>query len=466
MSRPPLDLVVTGGTVVNADWSGPASVLVSEGRITGLLAPGEVVPGAARVIDATGGFVVPGGVDPHCHISMEMGGSTTRDGYREATLAALAGGTTTVVDFAIPAPGQAPVDAVAQRREMAADARCDTALHACVVERDATTDDQLRGLVADGVVTVKLFTTYRDQVMANADTVHAVLKVLRDSGGMAYVHAEANPIIEHAQAIQAGCGHIGAADHALTRPEIAETAAVAAVLAAAESLHAPVYFVHQSTGEAIDLTRAARRRGVHAYTETCPHYLTLDESRYRGPHPERFVCCPPLRTKSTVEQVRRRASHGAVDTVGSDHCCYDTTQKTAAADDVRRVPNGMPGVQTRLPVVWTTLVHERGVPPERFVALTSTNAARLNGLAGRKGVIAPGADADLVVLDPAQLRIVRAGDLAMATDYTPYEGTALAGWPLTVVATGRVVVDGGVLTDPGPVGRALRSDPLPRQFLT
>lgn len=466
MSAAPVDLVVVGGEVVNADWSGRASVLISAGRITGLLHPDETVPAGARVIDAHGAYVLPGGVDPHCHIGMALGEHTTRDGYREATLAALAGGTTTVVDFAIPTPGQSPIEAVVQRRRMAVEARCDNALHACVIDADADTARELRALVADGVVTVKLFTTYRGQVMANSDTVHLVLEAMRDAGGMAYVHAEANAIVEHAQSTQAGCGHVGAADHALTRPEIAESAAVADVLAAAESLHAPVYFVHQSTGAAIDLTRAARRRGVRAYTETCPHYVALDARAYAGEYPERYVCCPPLRAEATAEQVRARTLHGAVDTVGSDHCCYDTTQKTSTADDVRAMPNGMPGVQTRLPVLWSTMVADRGMPPRRFVALTSTNPARLNGLGGRKGVIAPGADADLVVVDPRESRTVEAASMQMATDYSPYEGRSLTGWPRTVVAGGRVVVAGGELIDPGPVGESLRCAPLPDELLS
>jgi dihydropyrimidinase len=441
-------------------------VVVADGKVTGLLSPDESLPDCAKVVDAQGRFVIPGGVDPHCHIAMELGRFSTRDGYCEASLAALAGGTTTVIDFAIPASGESPVEAVRRRRRMAVDARCDTALHACVIEYDSTTENELRCLAADGVVTVKLFTTYRDQVMANADTIYAVLAMVRETGGMAYVHAEANPIVEQSQMAHARCGHIGAADHAGTRPEIAETAAVSEILAAAESLDASVYLVHQSTEGSIDLIRNARRRGVRAYAETCPHYLVLDQGLYSGPRAERFVCCPPLRHELTVERVRHRAVSGGIDTIGSDHCCYDRTQKASSANDVRFMPNGMPGVQTRLPVVWSALVRDRGLSPERFVALTSSNAARLNGLSGRKGVIAPGADADVVVLDDSQERTVRASDLIMASDYTPYEGMRLVGWPRTVVARGQVVVDDGILYDPGAIGRALRSDRFPPGLLT
>jgi dihydropyrimidinase len=301
--------------------------------------------------------------------------------------------------------------------------------------------------------------------MAGPDTILEVLRTLHAQGGIAYVHAEANHVIEDAQSTAAAVAHADAAHHPGTRPELAEAAAVAQVLATAEHVDAPVYFVHQTTAEAVDLVRDARRRGVRAYTETCPHYLTLDSSVYDGPHPERFVCCPPLRDPGTVADLRARALVGDVDALGSDNCCYSTEQKLEHREDVRLMPNGLPGVETRLPVTWTTLVVEQGMPAERFVAMFSTNPARLNGLSG-KGVIAPGADADLIVMDPAVRREARVADLHMPTDYTPYEGRGLAGWPSVVIAGGRVVVDGDGFHDPGPVGRPLNSEPMAETLLT
>jgi dihydropyrimidinase len=223
--------------------------------------------------------------------------------------------------------------------------------------------------------------------------------------------------------------------------------------------------VHQTTAAAVDMVRAARRRGVRAYTETCPHYLYLDEGRYGAEHPERYVCCPPLRHPRSVAELRARALVGDVDTLGSDHCCYSAVQKSEHSHDVRIMPNGLPGVETRLPVAYTQLVVRGGMPVERFVGMFATNPARLNGLT-RKGVVAVGHDADLVVFDPRARRTARIEDLHMETDYTPYEGEELAGWPSVVVSGGRVVVDGDGFHDPGPVGRPLHADPMPDHLIT
>ncbi len=459
------DLIVYGGTVVNATGSTPATVVVSAGRIQSLLDPDLPLPDHARAIDASGSLVIPGGVDPHCHIGQRLGEYAALDDYEQASRAALWGGTTTVIDFAIPDPGQSPLDAVIARRSLAQQSRCDTALHGCVITWDDSTAGQIEQMVALGVRTIKLFTTYRDVVMAGPDTILDVLRALHQHGGLGYVHAEANHVIEDAQELARAAHRGGSQDMGETRPEIAEAAAVAQVLATAEHLGAPVYFVHQTTAEAVDLVRAARRRGVRAYTETCPHYLTLDESVYAGDHPERFVCCPPARNADTVSQLRSRAVLGEVDALGSDHCCYSTTQKLEHHDDVTRMPNGLPGVETRLPVAFTQLVEHGGMSLERFVAMFATNPARLNGLP-LKGNITPGADADLVVLDPARRRTATAAHLHMATDYTPYEGRDLTGWPSLVVSGGRVVLDEDGFHDPGPVGRALHSSALPNRLLT
>jgi dihydropyrimidinase len=455
---PPVDLAVRGGTLADAQWHGRADLFAARGRVQAIVAPGTPLPpGSAQAteIDASGLLVLPGGVDPHCHVGFTSGDFTSLDDYLQCTTAAVFGGTTTIVDFAIPRPGQAPADVAHAQRAKASQGLCDSALHACVTAWDSSTADQLASLVSDGIVTVKMFTTYRGESMADSGTILRTMTVLRDLGGMVVIHCEANHLIEDAQQRCAADGGVAAGNMAGTRPELAETASVAEVLAIAESLQAPVYFVHQSTAGATGLVAQARRRGVAAFTETVAHHLVLDDRRYQDSEPERFVCCPPLRPAAAVGQLGRQLFTGEVTTIGSDHCCYDLAQKRSRRHDVRVMPNGLPGVETRLPVIFSEYVVRRGLPVTRFVELTAANPARANGIYPRKGTLLPGADADLALWDPARRWTLTAGELHMATDYTPYEGTEVTGRPVTVIVGGRVVVHGGALADPAPGGRHL-----------
>ena len=454
-------LLIRGATVADAAWSGPADLYLRDGKVAAVLSPGASAPGPVdEILSATGLLALPGGVDPHCHVGFTSGEFTSLDDYRQCTTAAVHGGTTTIIDFAIPRPGQRPLDAARNQRAKAADGLCDAALHGCVVEWDDTTEDQLTQMAADGIRTVKMFTTYRGETMAGDDTVLNTMRALRRLGGMVVIHCEANHLIEDAQQLAASAGAIDAHHMPATRPELAETASVHEILAIAETVGAPVYFVHQSTAAAVELVAAARRRGHPAFTESVAHHLVLDDSRYAGDEPERFVCCPPLRPKQEVDRLTRHLFTGEISTVGSDHCCYDLAQKRINRHDVRAMPNGLPGVQTRLPVIFSRFVVDAGLPLTRFVALTSTNPARLNGLYPRKGAIMPGSDADVVLWDPREKWTIRARELHQATDYTPYEGMSLTGRPRTVVVGGRVVVRDLELVDPQPHGRALSAGPV------
>jgi dihydropyrimidinase len=227
----------------------------------------------------------------------------------------------------------------------------------------------------------------------------------------------------------------------------------------AEYTGAPIYFVHQSTPGAVDLVRAARNRGLSVYSETCPHYLVLDDGVYASTFPEWFACCPPMRSTETVAAVRERYAHGDIDTVSSDHSCYDLTQKRRHDTDIRQMPHGLPGVETRMPVAFTALADALGDPCDpgvlrRFAEVFAATPARINAIPG-KGALAPGYDADLVVFDRAELRRVTALELHQGTDFSPFEGRMLRGWPQVVVSGGRIMLRDGQFHDPGPVGRFL-----------
>ncbi|KUM33642.1 amidohydrolase family protein [Arthrobacter sp. EPSL27] len=448
------ELVIANGTVVNSFGRQHAHIVVRDGRIERLANAAGPVPAATRTIDAAGMLIIPGGVDGHCHVAQVTGRFRTLDDYKTTSTAALWGGTTTIIDFGIPRDArETPLAAVLHKKELARDARCDVALHGSVITWDETVPWQLEQLAAEGVRSVKMYTTNRGTTMADGDTILKVMREMVRLDGLTYIHAEHDPIITDCTTQHADDGRIGVEHLHRTRPELAEEVSVKETLAMAEYTGAPVYFVHQSTPGAVDLVSGARSRGQEAYSETCPHYLTLDDTVYGSRVPEWYACCPPMRSPETVAALRERLADGAIHTVASDHSCYDLTQKRERTDDIREMPHGLPGVETRMPVTFSALMGASAeARVEDFVEVFSAGPARINALPG-KGTIAPGFDADLVVFDPAEERTVDGGALHMGTDFSPFDGRNLTGWPAVVVSAGRVVLDQGGFHDPGPVGR-------------
>ncbi|WP_104176963.1 amidohydrolase family protein [Cryobacterium sp. Y50] len=296
--------------------------------------------------------------------------------------------------------------------------------------------------------------------MADESTILKTLTHLRSTGGLAYVHAESNSLVESSQLDAVERNQISAGFHGETRSELAEVAAVRTVLDLAEAAGAPVYFVHQSTPAAIEAVREARNRGLRVFSETVVHHLVLDDAVYEGDCPELYVCCPPIRSKNSMLRVGELLGSGHVDTVGSDHCCYDTQQKASSKSDVRTMPNGLPSVETRLPVLFSQFVTTGRMTAMKFVELSSANPARLNGLFPRKGLIAPGSDADIVLWDPSAKVTLRSSDLHMATDFTPYEGISVTGRPIAAFVRGRSVVRKGEFIDSAPQGRHVKASPV------
>lgn len=455
------DLVIANGLVVNASGAQFGHVVVDGGRIAAVVSAAEPIPAATGVIDAKGRVVIPGGVDGHCHVAQVTGRYRTLDDYAVTSRAALWGGTTTILDFGIPRDAsETPLEAAKNKLALAREARCDVGLHGSVVAWDETVPAQLEELAELGIRSVKLYMTNRGSTMADNDTVLKVMREMARLDGLTYVHAEHDAMVVDCTRAHAEAGEIGIEHLHETRPELAEEASVREVLAMAEYTGAPVYFVHQSTAGAVDLVTQARSRGLPVHSETCPHYLVLDDGVYASRFPEWFACCPPMRSAETVAALRARFADGAIHTVASDHSCYDLSQKRERAEDLREMPHGLPGVETRMPITFTALAEVWGEAGDqdrlgllqRFVELFSAAPARINGLLG-KGVIAPGYDADLVVFDPAEVRTVDGGALHMGTDFSPFEGRAARGWPQLVVSGGRVVLDDDGFHDPGPVGR-------------
>ncbi|MBF4769352.1 amidohydrolase family protein [Nocardioides agariphilus] len=456
------DLVLAGGQIANADGTFPGTVAIQDGRIAAVW-HADAIPDlieATEVLDCSGRWVIPGGVDPHVHVGITFGDVQTPEDHLRCSRAALLGGTTTIVDFAIGRPDQSPLAAVDERLAGAREGSlADYALHGCYTDRDAEQLDQIPDLVDRGVRTIKVYTTYREQMMASDGLVRSIMERLMGFDGMTYVHAEDNSTIETLMAQLAGQGPIPYDKIRVARPEAAEVRAVRHVLEIAADVGAPVYFVHQSTPVASQLTRMARARGQLAYSEVCPHYVTLDESVYDAHAGECYTCCPPLRNKATVESLMRAVAAGHVDTIGSDHCAFGAAIKLERKHDLTRMPFGMPGVQTRVPLMLSELVCKRDVSMSTVVSLLSTNPARLCGLYPRKGVIAAGADADLLVWSPEGESTLTAAGLAHDSDYTPFEGWRVQGSLSTVIRRGTVMCRDGALVDDSP-GQLLASGPI------
>ena len=454
------DLVVRGGTVATASDTVRCDVGVRGGRVVAL---GEALEKGAREIDATGRLVMPGGVDSHCHIEQRSSmGLMTADDFHSGTLSAACGGTTTVIPFACQHKGMALRQVVDDyHRAASGKAVIDYAFH--LILSDPTPQalgQDLPALIRDGITSFKIYTTY-ERLKLDDRQVLEVLALARREGALVMVHAENHDVIQWLTERLEAAGRTAPRYHAHAHAAPAEREATHRAITLAEIVGVPILIVHVSGREAIEQIRWAKAKGLSIYGETCPQYLFLsaDDLDRPGVEGAKFMCSPPPRDAANQEAVWNGLQTGVFEVYSSDHAPYrhDDTGKLSAGPNppFKKVANGVPGLELRLPLLYSEGVGGGRIDLNRFVQLTATNHAKLYGLYPRKGTIAVGSDADIAIWDPAREVTVTAAMLHDNTGYTPYEGRRLKGWPVTVLSRGEVVVDEGKVDAPRGRGRFL-----------
>ena len=456
---PEFDLVIRGGRIATASETFDADIGVRGGRIA---ARGAGLGRGAQEIDAAGRWVLPGGIDSHCHIAqLSSSGVMTADDFATGSTSAACGGTTTIIPFAAQHRGNS-LRQVVQEYHARADGRSlvDYAFHLIVSDpTEQVLGQELPALIRDGYTSFKIYTTY-DALKLSDRQVLDVMALARREGAMMMVHAENHDIIAWLSEKLVQAGRRQPSSHAIAHHPIAESEATNRVIALAELLDVPVLFVHVSAKEAIDQIRAAQARGLKIYGETCPQYLFLTADMMDAPGDEgaKCMCSPPPRDKANQEFVWQGLRGGVFEVFSSDHAPYrfegpDGKKAGMAAGGFKKVPNGIPGLEIRLASLFSAGVLNDIISINQFVALTSTNHAKMYGLYPRKGTIAVGADADICIWDSTTERTITQSELHDAMDYTPYEGMKMRGWPVVVLSRGEVVSRDGK-----PVGRLGRGE--------
>ncbi|MBE9606361.1 dihydropyrimidinase [Acetobacteraceae bacterium H6797] len=445
-----IDLVLANGTVVTPSGVMEADILVSGEVIADIVPPGT--GRGARMIDARGRIVLPGGVDAHVHFLIGFMGQRSVYDFYSGTVAALRGGNTTVIDFALQRRGRSMLDGLKHRRVQAdRHVATDYGLHLIATDINPSSLAEVPALVEAGAASFKVYTVYeKEQLKVDDGPLHDLMRALGQAGGMLGLHAENASLIDHAIAKHLAAGEVAPRYHATSRPALAETEAVRRGLLLAEDAGCPLHIFHLNSGPALDAIEAAAARGQKASAETCTHYLALTAEKLDREDGHLYVMSPPLRDKATQDRMWQGVASGGFAAVTSDDASYSAEAKALGAESFDRIANGVPGVEHRLPLLYTLGVEAGRLTLPQLAYAWATGPATLFGLAPQKGSIALGADADLVLLDPETRRTMTPESHYGAIGYNPFDGMSLTGWPTLTVRRGQVAVeDGKFLGEPG-----------------
>ena len=450
--------LLRGGYVVSGRGCRRADVLIDGEKVEML---GHIPPELAaqsEVVDVTGCMLFPGFIDAHTHFDLDVCSTTTADDFESGSKSAIRGGTTTVIDFACPNKGESLAYGLDLWHKKAdGKCYCDYGFHMTIDDWNESIESELDAMFDAGITSFKMYLTY-PAMMIGDGAVYRALKALKTRGGIAGVHCENAGVID-ARIAELKASGLGAdvVSHPISRPDYLEAEAVSRLLRIAQAADAPVIIVHTTNRASLDEIAAARRRGQTVYVETCPQYLALDDGVYYDPDfssAARYVCAPPIRSQEDSEALWKALRRGEVQTVSTDHCSFTTQQKLAGRGDFTAIPGGIPGVETRGELIYTFGVAKRKIGLGAMCRVLAENPAKLYGLFPRKGVLAPGSDADIVVYDPNADHVIRAEDMVGAADYNPYEGVVTKGSIRQVWLRGKPAVSSGKVLA-GPDGKYL-----------
>ncbi|MFQ5821008.1 MAG: dihydropyrimidinase [Candidatus Heimdallarchaeota archaeon] len=453
-----IDLLIKNGKVVFPDSTINTSIAVDNGTIMGVGSP-ATMPEAERVIDANEKFVFPGLIDPHVHFCTPFMGVVSVDTWETGTMAAASGGVTTVIDFAIQKKGSLPMDAIKDRREEAdGNVVIDYSVHSCITDPTPETIGQLKEVIEYGIPSFKVFMVYRKEGWIVDDgALLAIFEEVKPYKGLVGLHAENVAILEYLVDKALREGNTSPIYHALTRPPISESEAINRAMYLANSIEAPFYCFHMSLKEGVEMFRQARSEGHPVYAETCTHYLTITKDMLKRPEDGRnFICSPPLRDQEDIEALWKALADGIVSTVATDQAAFTAEHKKLGQDSFHKVPNGLPGIEFRLPLLFSEGVSKGRISVNTLAAVTSTNVAKIFGVYPKKGAINIGSDADLVILDPKLEKTISVADSIYGIDWYPYEGMKVKGNPVITISKGKVVYEDNEFTGKAGDGEFLK----------
>lgn len=457
-----MSMIIKGGTIVTASDQYVGDIAIEGETIDRI---GRDLPaGGARVIDATGMYVIPGAIDAHTHLAMPFGNTVTSDDFETGQIAAACGGTTTHVDYCLQSVGGTLRDALATWHAKAeGKAVIDYGFHMAVTDLRPDVMAELPSLIDQGVTSIKAFMAYKGVFQVDDATLFQLLEQARELGALVNVHAENGDVVDLLTRRLVAAKMSAPKYHAASRPPEVEAEATHRAVALAELARAPLNVVHMTCEASVRHVAAARARGaVHIHGETCPQYLLLDVSQYEEPDFQgaRYVMSPPLREAREHEGLWRHLAAGTLQTLMTDHCSFRMAdQKALGCDDFAKIPNGAPGIETRLPIVFSEGVGKGRITLQTMVATMATNPARMYGMYPKKGTLAVGSDADIVLIDPHKRVTLAAATLNQHTDYCPYEGLEVTGYPIMTISRGEIVAEQGKYVGAKARGRFIRRGP-------